>query len=86
MTKLADFSPENPRDWDPNHPSLRSPIAPHETGGLLRIRRSGATAKDMLKLFKIGPQALANSFNKAMANENDAAHAGRDIYDGTRAA
>ena len=37
----AEFSPDKPRAWDPNHPSLNPVGAPHETAGALRMQRNG---------------------------------------------
>ncbi|QFG12572.1 hypothetical protein PBI_TOAKA_73 [Mycobacterium phage Toaka] len=72
--------PDNPRDWDPNHPLLKSGAAPHETAGLMRIHRAGYSGDFIRKAFKLGARTLAKAFEQAMEAENKAARQHRDIH------
>ena len=77
----ADYGPDNPRDWDPNHPSLKSSLAPHETAGVLRMHRAGKKGAELMKLLRLRGTKLMNQMQKALDAELGAAKAGRDIYD-----
>jgi len=68
-------------NWDPNHPSLRSPQAPHETAGVLRMRRNGYNGAQILKLIKLRGTRLVNQMQRAMDAEQAAHRAGRPIHD-----
>ncbi|BBX09461.1 hypothetical protein [Mycolicibacterium aichiense] len=70
-----------PRDWDPNHPMLRSPLAPHETAGVLRVHRAGFKGPDILKLLKMRATRLSRELERAISAEQEAAHQGRKIHD-----
>ncbi|AOT25424.1 helix-turn-helix DNA binding domain protein [Mycobacterium phage BabyRay] len=74
--------PNNPRDWDPNHPSLKSPLAPHETGAVLRAQRAGFSGQWITKNFGLRPSTLMTQMRKEMDYETKAHTQGRPIYDG----
>jgi hypothetical protein len=80
-TGIAEYGPDNPRDWFPDHPGLTATDAPHETAGVLRIRRTGRPGSEIMKLLKLRGTALMNQMQKAMDDENRAARAGRPIFD-----
>lgn len=85
MTKTdEDYSPENPRNWDPNYPSLRSPAAPHETAAVLRCVRAGNTGQRLFQIFKgiyRGSQ-LEKAVQLALDQETNARTAGLPIHNG----
>ncbi|AXH46805.1 helix-turn-helix DNA-binding domain protein [Mycobacterium phage Acolyte] len=68
--------------WDPNHPSLKSPIAPHETAGVLRMHRAGYKGADIMKILKLRGTRLMSQMQRALDEETRAGHAGRPIHDG----
>ncbi|AVR57050.1 hypothetical protein PBI_PUPPY_68 [Mycobacterium phage Puppy] len=74
--------PNNPRDWDPNHPQLKSPLAPHETGAVLRAHRAGFSGAWIAKNFKMSPNRIMKDLRTQMGDENTAHAQGRPIYDG----
>ncbi|AOZ61308.1 hypothetical protein SEA_DARTHPHADER_68 [Mycobacterium phage DarthPhader] len=74
-------SPDNPRDWNPNHPMLKSAYAPHETAGVLRMQRAGHSGADIMKTLKIKASALTKQFSKAIDAEQAAHNRGQAIYD-----
>ncbi|QFG08650.1 hypothetical protein PBI_VANISOA_70 [Mycobacterium phage Vanisoa] len=80
MTGTTEWSPENPRPWDPNHPILQSRGAPYETPGLLRFHRAGYSGQFLMKAFRIGARSLAKAFENGMEAENNAARQRRDIH------
>lgn len=81
MTKTAEYGPDNPRDWDPNHPMLRSPRAPHETAGVLRAQRAGYTGKELMNMFRLRGTALMRSLQNAMDAESQAYAVQLPIHD-----
>ena len=81
MTKTDEYGPDNHRDWDPNHPMLKSGAAPHETSGFMRIHRSGMKGNAIMKMFRVKASHLTKALSKAMEDENNAARQGRDIHD-----
>ncbi|ASJ79781.1 hypothetical protein KIY85_gp69 [Mycobacterium phage Heffalump] len=68
-------------NWDPNHPLLRSPAAPHETAAVLRMHRAGYKGAQIMKILKLRGTRLMSQMQKALDDETRAAHAGRDIHD-----
>lgn len=68
-------------NWDPNHPSLRSPIAPHETACVLRMHRAGYKGRATMKILKLRGTRLMNQMQRALDAETHAARAGRPIHD-----
>lgn len=80
-TGIAEYGPDNPRDWNPNHPSLTATDAPHETAAVMRIHRTGRPASEMMKLLKLRGAALTSQMQKAIDDEVRAARAGRPIFD-----
>lgn len=72
---------DNPRDWDPNHPSLKSPLAPHESAAVLRMHRAGMTGVDMMKILKCRGGRLTKMFQRGLDVEGIAAMRGVPIYD-----
>ncbi|QBJ01155.1 hypothetical protein PBI_ARISSANAE_70 [Mycobacterium phage Arissanae] len=78
--KPSEYGPDNPRLWDPNHPTLRSRGAPHETVGLLRFHRAGYSGQFLMRAFRVGAQSLAKVFEQGMEAENNAARQQRDIH------
>lgn len=81
MTTEDEYSPENPREWDPNDPELESAKAPHETAAVLRMHRGGTKAVDIMKTLRLRGTYLMQSLSDAMDAESDAAEAGLDIHD-----
>lgn len=83
-TTALDYSPENPRNWNPNHPTLMSPYAPHETGAVLRAQRGGRRGTALAELFKPMPLTrLMKQLEREVEAENSAHRSGRVIYDGS---
>ncbi|QJD52196.1 hypothetical protein PBI_JF4_65 [Mycobacterium phage JF4] len=74
--------PNNPGDWDPNHPSLQSPLAPHETGAVLRAHRAGFSGAWIAKNYGMRPPAVMAAMRSQMDDETKAHTQGRPIYDG----
>ncbi|QBP30548.1 helix-turn-helix DNA-binding domain protein [Mycobacterium phage Charm] len=74
------YSPENPRDWDPNHPLLKSRGAPYETPAFMRFHRAGYSGQFIMRAFKVGARTLSQAFERAMDEENTAARQRRDIH------
>lgn len=72
---------EEPRDWNTEHPSLHAKDAPHETAGLLRAYRTGKPVSELLTQFGLRPAKLMKLLDKAIAEESEAAHANRHVYD-----
>lgn len=68
-------------DWDPNHQLLKSPQAPHETAGVLRMQRAGYPGAEMMKTLKVRATSLVKQLQNAMEEENKAHQAGRPIHD-----
>ncbi|ASR86521.1 hypothetical protein SEA_CHANGELING_69 [Mycobacterium phage Changeling] len=68
-------------DWDPNHPSLKSPMAPHETAAVLRMHRHGYKGAEIMKVFKLRGTRLMKQMQRALDAETQAGHAGRPIHD-----
>ncbi|QJD50274.1 hypothetical protein SEA_IWOKEUPLIKEDIS_71 [Mycobacterium phage Iwokeuplikedis] len=60
---------------------LRSPMAPHESAGVLRMHRAGYKGKDIMKTLKLRGTKLMTQMSKAMDDEQSAARAGRPIHD-----
>ncbi|EHB47627.1 hypothetical protein MycrhDRAFT_5753 [Mycolicibacterium rhodesiae JS60] len=76
------YNPDNPRPWDPNHVSLRSSIAPHESGGVLRVPRTGRRGAALLKVFPSIPATrLMKQLQKDVDDEASAGRAHRPIHD-----
>ncbi|AHJ86433.1 hypothetical protein 40AC_70 [Mycobacterium phage 40AC] len=69
------------KDWDPNHPLLRSPLAPHETAAVLRMHRAGHKGAKIMSILKLRGTALMKQMEKALADETSAAAQGRKIHD-----
>ncbi|UJD20906.1 hypothetical protein SEA_ZIMMER_68 [Mycobacterium phage Zimmer] len=78
---MSPYSPNHPRDWDPNHPMLKSAHAPHETAGVLRMQRAGHSGADIMKTLKIKASVLTKQFSKAIDAEQAAHSRGQAIYD-----
>ncbi|QGJ94835.1 hypothetical protein SEA_BLINN1_75 [Mycobacterium phage Blinn1] len=68
-------------DWNPNDPILKSPYAPHETGGVLRIHRSGYRGSQVMKILKLRGTKLMKQMQKALDDETRASAQGRPIHD-----
>ncbi|QBP31086.1 hypothetical protein SEA_REFUGE_68 [Mycobacterium phage Refuge] len=78
---MVKHSPDNPREWNPNDPMLKSAYAPHETAGVLRMQRAGHQGADIMKILKIKASALTKQFSKAIDAEQEAHERGRPIHD-----
>lgn len=76
------FDIDNPRNWDPDHPSLKSPLAPHETAAVLRFHRTGRPGAEIRKLLKLKTLALMTMMREAMEQESKAFEDDRPIHDG----
>lgn len=71
------------RQWNPDHPLLKDPNAPHETNGVMRIYRAGIPAARISRLLGwAGTRKLEEAMNRALAEEYDAKQRGAVIYDG----
>jgi len=81
MKDKQGFSPDNPRPWDPNHPMLKSPLAPHETNAAMRLHRGGWSNQHILGLLKVKGTQLIALLKTAMDEEGEAARMGRPIHD-----
>jgi len=68
-------------DWSADDPILKSPLAPHETAGVLRFHRAGHKGAEIMKLFKLRGTKLMKLMQKAMDDEGAAARANRPIHD-----
>lgn len=75
------FSPETPRRWDPDHIMLKSPIAPHEVGWVLRLHRAGWPGEQIVKEFRLKGSQLASKFRLACEEEIIAKKQQRPIHD-----
>lgn len=82
MVKTAqDYGPDNSREWDPDSPLLKSPMAPHETAAVLRMQRAGYPGSSIMKTLKLRGTALMNQMQKALNEETRASGHGRDVHD-----
>ena len=81
MTKTTKGTPESPRDWDPNHQSLKSQYAPHETAGVLRMQRAGYPSKEIAKILGLKGLDLMNTLQTAIDAEAIASRRGVQIHD-----
>ncbi|ASZ75236.1 hypothetical protein PBI_MISSWHITE_70 [Mycobacterium phage MissWhite] len=81
MSDLDSHRKEDMTDWDPDHPMLKSPLAPHEAAGVLRMRRNGYKGAQIMKLLKLRGTRLMNQMQRAMDAEQVAHRAGRPIHD-----
>ena len=75
------YGPDNPRDWDPNHKSLLSPMAPHETAGVLRVHRAGYKGSELIKVLNMRGTQMMNALRRAMDCEGIASSRGVPIHD-----
>jgi len=81
VNALRGYGPDNPRDWDPNHPMLKSPLAPHETNAAMRLHRNGHPNPEILKILKVKGTQLISMLRSAMDEEGDASRMHRPIHD-----
>lgn len=72
---------DEPNEWNPDHPILKSPLAPHETAGVLRMDRAGWPAAIILKTVGTNGSKLMHAFLEGRRQENTAKQQGRDIHD-----
>ncbi|AGT14322.1 hypothetical protein ADZZY_74 [Mycobacterium phage Adzzy] len=86
LTSTWKGSPENPGPWDPNHPMLKSPYAPHETAAVLRIKRTGIPGPELMKLLKLKGTRLMSQIQRAMDQETEAHRRNLPIHDALIAA
>ncbi|ALA48171.1 hypothetical protein AU152_gp58 [Mycobacterium phage Phlei] len=70
-----------PRDWDPDDPMLKSPLAPHETAAVLRMQRAGFSGMETMSLLNMRATQLMGAVKKAMDDEQRAFNAGIPIHD-----
>lgn len=80
MVKTAQYGPDSPREWDPNHPSL-SAAAPHETAAVMRMSRAGRPGSEIMKTLRLRGTRLMSMLQKAMDDESRAFERGVPIYD-----
>lgn len=78
---MTEYGPDSPRPWDPNHRLLKSPLAPHETAGIMRAYRAGRRGPELMKILKLRGTALMNQMQRAMDQERAASDRGVAIYD-----
>lgn len=83
MDSIQGFGPDNPRPWDPNHPSLKSHLAPHETRATLRLKQAGWPGGEMHRVLKMTATKLIGSLREGMDEESNARASGRQIVGGT---
>lgn len=76
-----EYGPDSPRDWNPNATELRSPEAPHETGGVLRMHRNGMKGSEIMKTLRLKGTALMVQMSDDLDAESDAKEVGVDIHD-----
>ncbi|MGW6624244.1 hypothetical protein ACWF99_23770 [Nocardia sp. NPDC055002] len=69
------------KDWDPNHPLLKLPGAPHETAGVLRIKNTGMPGNDLMKLWGLRATTLMNQLQKGLDQVQLAGRLGLPIHD-----
>lgn len=82
MVKTDDgYGPDNPRNWDPNHPQLRSPLAPHETSAVMRAQRAGYRGTELVKLMRMPALKVVRALEKALDEEGAATRQSRPIHD-----
>lgn len=86
MTDTMEYGPDNPRDWDPNHRTLKSPYAPHETGAVLRCVQAGNVGQKLFNIFKrtMTAEGLMKSLNKDQDGETQARDQQREICNGAK--
>lgn len=70
-----------PTEWNPDHPLLKSPLAPHEVSGVLRMDRGGWPAAIILKTVGTNGSKLMQAFLKGRRDEEQAKQQGRDIHE-----
>lgn len=87
MTDTDEYGPDNPRDWDPNHRTLKSAYAPHETAAVLRCIQAGNTGQKLFKIFKRSYKgsALMTAIQNALDQETRARDMGLEICNGSTA-
>lgn len=82
------FEPRDTSDYPselfdlPNDPKLKSPLAPHETGGMLRVQRSGVPGRQLGNMFNISTAAAVDEMNRNISDEWDKDETGVPIHDG----
>lgn len=81
QTDTVEHGPDNPREWSASHPSLSSPLAPHETAGVLRTSRAGYLGNEIMEMTGMRATVLVAALQKAMDDEGNAHRQGRQIYD-----
>lgn len=69
------------KELSADDPILKSPLAPHETAGVLRAHRAGHQGSKLMKMLNLRGMRLMNEMKKAMDAESEAGKAGRPIYD-----
>lgn len=81
------YGPDNPRDWDPNHRTLTSAYAPHETAAVLRCLQAGNVGEKLFKIFKRSYRGsqLSEAIQKALDEETKARDMRREICNGSTA-
>ncbi|AHB29863.1 hypothetical protein SEA_KOKO_74 [Mycobacterium phage Koko] len=66
--------------WDPNDPILRSPLAPHETAGVLRMHRNGLRGAEVMKILGLRGTKMHHQMQRALDAENAASYSGRPVH------
>lgn len=74
---VDDYSPENPRDWNPDDHSLHAQpdeTVAHECAGTLRMSIGGMKAPAIVKALGITPPELAAEQTRALHRQRYAMH------------
>lgn len=74
-------SPDSPREWSLDHPSLASKAA-HEGSAVIRMHRAGHRSQAILDLFRMRGTQLIKQLEVDARLEQIAASDGRPIHDG----
>lgn len=75
--------PGDPREWDPNHPSLFDSKAPHEVGAVLRMIQHRVNGPDVAKRLKISKKQAIHEMRLNLDDQQDAAMRKVPIYNDT---
>lgn len=73
-------TPDNPREWNPNEPLLKSPYSPHEPALVLRMEQAGWPAPQITKALKIGGTQLVDQLYKARKELDQARLINRSVH------
>lgn len=78
---IPESSPDEPRDWDPNHQLLKSVGAPHETAAVLRMNRAGWAGEEIIVMLGFRGSELVDKMRLGLNQETAASKRGLAIHD-----